>query len=150
MVRSCSARDGVGAHRGDRKVLAELKRPHENLAAFDELGAKGRSKVSANRKTRLERLESHANAVRHRVRSRMGHLKRLPPGYKGERHIVIAKQLPNISGQEWVEYEERPGPEPPPNRNAPPECGGMLEIMFVAPYPRVEGEHVEIATDILT
>jgi hypothetical protein len=38
-----------------------------------------------------------------------GHLKRLPPEYKGQRHIVIAKQLPNVGGQEWVEYKERPG-----------------------------------------
>ena len=105
--------------------------------------------MSANRKrgtllTRLERLESRANAVRHRSRSRMGHLKRLPPEYKGECHIVIAKQLPNIGDQEWVEYEERPGPEPPQDRNAPPECRDMLDIMFVAPHPRVEGEHVEL------
>ena len=86
--------------------------------------------------TRLERLESRASAVQHRVRSRMGYLKRLPPEYKGERHIVIAKQLASIGGQEWVEYEERPGPEPPQNRNASPE--DILDIVFVAPYPRAE------------
>jgi hypothetical protein len=68
----------------------------------------------------------------------MGHLKRLPPEYKGERHIVIAKQLPNIGGQEWVEYEERPGPEPPQNRNDSSECGDALDIVFVAPYPRAD------------
>ena len=86
--------------------------------------------------TRLERLESRAYAVQHRVKSRMGNLKRLPPEYKGERHIVIAKQLPNIGVQEWVEYEERPGPEPPQNRNASPE--DVLDIVFVAPHPRAE------------
>ena len=84
--------------------------------------------------TRLERLESRTYAAQHRVKSRMGHLKRLPPEYKGERHIVIAKQLPNIGGQEWVEYEERPGREPPQDRNALPE--DIIDIVFVAPYPR--------------
>jgi hypothetical protein len=69
----------------------------------------------------------------------MGHLKRLPPEYKGKRHIVVAKQLPNVGGQEWVEYEERAGLEPRPNRGASPEdCGDVLEIMFVAPYPQAE------------
>ena len=84
--------------------------------------------------TRLEGLESRTYAMQRRLRIRMGHLKRLPPEYKGERHIVIAKQLPNIGGQEWVEYEERPGPEPPPDRNASLE--DILDIVFVAPYPR--------------
>ena len=86
--------------------------------------------------TRLERLESRTYAARHRVKSRMGRLKRLPPEYKGERHIAIAKQLPNIGGQEWVEYEERPGPEPPQNGNASTE--DIIDIVFVAPYPRAE------------
>jgi len=43
---------------------------------------------------------------------RFGHLRRLPPDYKGEKHVVIAKQLPNRNGEEWVEFEEVPGPDP--------------------------------------
>ena len=37
-------------------------------------------------------------------------LRRLPQDFKGERHAVIAKHLPSQSGQEWVDFEEVPGP----------------------------------------
>jgi hypothetical protein len=86
--------------------------------------------------TRLERLESRV-AAQPPLKSRMGHLKRLPAEYVGERHTVVARQLPNRGGQEWVEFEERPGPDPNPVVRNPGEPMG-LDIIFVSPYPRVE------------
>ena len=74
---------------------------------------------------RLERLESRA-AVFRRLKVRFGNLRRLPRDYKGERHLVIAKHLPSRSGQEWVEFEEAPGPDPSS------ELGEYLNIVFVA------------------
>jgi len=64
--------------------------------------------------TRLQRLESRAAVAAHQVKLRFGKLRRLPPEYQGERHVVIAKQLPSKGGREWVEYEEVPGPDPNP------------------------------------
>jgi hypothetical protein len=80
--------------------------------------------------TRLERLESRVVREEHRLKLRFGRLKRLPQDYKGEKHVVIAKQLPNRNGQEWVEFEEVPGPDPnPPQRlNGSPR---HLTIMLV-------------------
>ena len=66
---------------------------------------------------------------------RLGELKRLPPDYQGERHVVIAKRLPDRGGQEWVEFEEAPGPAPsePPQDPRLPKC---LDIVFVEPKSR--------------
>jgi hypothetical protein len=60
------------------------------------------------------------------------------PDYKGEEHVVIAKELPSQNGREWVEFEEVPGPDPNPEKRKP---GGTeyFDVMFVGPYP-VEGE----------
>jgi hypothetical protein len=41
--------------------------------------------------SRLERLESRAAVVAHHTKLRFGDLRRLPPDYKGEKHVVIAK-----------------------------------------------------------
>ncbi len=43
---------------------------------------------------------------------RIGELRRLPPDYQGERHVVVAKRLPDQNGHKWVEFEELPGPAP--------------------------------------
>ena len=66
------------------------------------------------------------------VKVRFGHLRRLPEDYKGERHRKIVKHLPDRNGQEWVEFEEVPGPAP----SAPPEPGvaNYLNIVLVGPY----------------
>jgi hypothetical protein len=53
------------------------------------------------------------------VKVRFGNLRRLPEDYRGERHRKIVKHLPDRNGQEWVEFEEVPGPAP----SAPPEPG---------------------------
>jgi hypothetical protein len=83
--------------------------------------------------SRLERLEIRTAAVSGQIKIRLGNLKRLPNGYVGERHIVVAKELPNQNGQEWVEFEEVPGPDPNPpefqehNRGLPT----LISVMFV-------------------
>jgi hypothetical protein len=91
--------------------------------------------------TRLARLESRRVLVEHSTKVRMGHLKRLPREYTGERHVIVAKELPNVGNQEWVEFEEVPGPDPnPPQRAARPgeSIARCFDVMFVKPYPRPE------------
>lgn len=68
-------------------------------------------------KSRLGRLEHAASVTSaHKpFKLRLGHLRQLPSGYSNERHIEIVKRLPPKSPiGEWVEFEERPGPNPKP------------------------------------
>lgn len=67
------------------------------------------------------------------LKFRFGRLRRLPEHYRGERHVIIRKRLPNRGEQEWVEFQEVAGPDP----NPPAEFGlpRYFDIMFVAPYP---------------
>ena len=87
--------------------------------------------------SRLERLEVRT-AASHRVTVRFGRLRRLPQDYQGERHVVEGKQLPSKNGQEWVEFEEVPGPDPnPQQQSARLGCvPTQIDVLFVAPYPR--------------
>ena len=59
----------------------------------------------------------------------------MPKDYQGERHIVVAKELPSQNGQEWVEFEEVPGPDPnPPQEHQHQRQGSvptLVSIMFV-------------------
>ena len=60
----------------------------------------------------------------------------LPEDYKGERHIVVAKELPSQNGQEWVEFEEVLGPDPNPTQaqqqHRPQYSVPMsIDVMFV-------------------
>ena len=68
-------------------------------------------------------------------RLRFGELRRLPADYQGERHMVVAKNLPAQNGQEWVEFAEVPGPDPNP---ATPDrrCVRYLDIVFVKAKPQ--------------
>ena len=72
-----------------------------------------RSVVS--RLARLERLDRLRTAPQ-RVRIQYGYLKTLPDDYAGPRHTVTVRRLPPepgaYSGEDWFEWEERPGPEP--------------------------------------
>ena len=89
--------------------------------------------------SRLKRLEVRTVGLR-AVKVRMGNLRRLPEDYKGERHVVVAKQLPSQNGREWVEFEEVPGPDPNPPQQ-PARRGSVpthFDVHFVAPYPRPE------------
>ena len=85
--------------------------------------------------SRLERLEVRTAEVSCKVRLQFGNLKRLPEDYVGERHIIVAKQLPSQNGQEWVEFEEVPGPDPnPPQAEKAPHRGSAptrIDVMFV-------------------
>src|SRR3982750_3305971 len=65
--------------------------------------------------SRLERLEVRTVGLQ-RVKVRFGKLRRSPEDYKGERHVIMTKELPNRNGQEWVEFEEVPGPDPNPRQ----------------------------------
>jgi hypothetical protein len=80
--------------------------------------------------TRLARLESRIAVTEQRIRIRFGNLKRLPPEYKGERHVIIARHLPNKGDQEWAEFEEVAGPAPAEKR---PIAGvpKYLDVAFV-------------------
>jgi len=66
---------------------------------------------------------------------RFGELRRLPADYQGERHVVVAKNLPAQNGQEWVEFAEVPGPEPNP---ATPDrrCVRYQDVIFVVAKPQ--------------
>ena len=59
--------------------------------------------------TRLKRLE-HVQAAERwpQIELQIGYLKKLPPEYVGERHVVTVGQLPDGKYQ----WEERPGPAP--------------------------------------
>jgi hypothetical protein len=50
--------------------------------------------------------------------------------------MVIAKHLSSRSGQEWVEFEESPGPDPSS------ELDEYLNIVFVASNSKVAGAEV--------
>jgi hypothetical protein len=79
-----------------------------------------RSVVS--RLARLERL-NRLSAAPSRFRVQYGYLKTLPDDYTGPRHVVTVRQLPPgpgaYSGEDWFEWEERPGTEPPSNATGP-------------------------------
>ena len=49
-------------------------------------------------------------------------MKTLPDDYIGPRHTVTVRQLPPVEpGEDWFEWEERPGPEPASNATGPNE-----------------------------
>jgi hypothetical protein len=63
-------------------------------------------------RSRLERLEVVVEPKKPQ-RFRSGVLKTLPKDYVGERHVAIVKREPaGAPGNEWCEFEERPGPVP--------------------------------------
>jgi hypothetical protein len=84
---------------------------------------------------RLARLESRVTSAECGVTVRFGHLKRLPPQYTGERHVIVARELPKQSDQDWGEFEEVPGPEPEApqiiGRGARHPIAIRLDVMFV-------------------
>ena len=78
--------------------------------------------------SRLERLEARSESLQP-IRIRYGHLRQLPADYKGERHVVVTKQLPSQDGREWVEFEEVPGPAPV--HECPPPDTHTVDVHFV-------------------
>ena len=68
-------------------------------------------KSVVSRLARLERLNRLSTAPQ-RLRIQWGYLKTLPDDYTGPRHVVTVRQLPpERGGEDWFEWEERPGPE---------------------------------------
>jgi hypothetical protein len=94
-----------------------------------------RSVVS--RLARLERLNRLTRAPQ-RWRIQYGYLKTLPDDYAGPRHIVTVKQLPPgpgaYSGEDWFEWEERPGPEPAFAASEPNEI--LVHVCYVEAKPK--------------
>jgi len=89
--------------------------------------------------SRLERLEVRTAEASRKIQIRFGYLRRLPAEYVGERHTVVAKELPSRNGQEWVEFEEVPGPDPnPQQQSARLGVPTQIDVLFVAPHPRPE------------
>jgi|HubBroStandDraft_6_1064221.scaffolds.fasta_scaffold2427361_1 hypothetical protein len=87
-----------------------------------------RSVVS--RLARLEQLNRLSTAPR-RFRIQYGHLKTLPDDYTGSRHVVTVKQLPpGREGEDWYEWEERPGPEPASNATGPDD-EQIIQVRYV-------------------
>ena len=72
---------------------------------------------------RLDRLEK-LEAITIQITGpsfRYGYLTPLPEDYVGERHIVRVDEAPAEGvDPSWCRFEERPGPEPPADPNAPP------------------------------
>ena len=63
-------------------------------------------------RSRLARLEVVVEPKKPQ-RFRSGVLKTLPADYVGDRHVVVVKREPGgAPGNEWCEFEERPGPAP--------------------------------------
>ena len=66
---------------------------------------------------RLQRLEEVRAAQPRPLELQFGYLKKLPPDYTGERHVVTLGRLPDGNYQ----WEERPGPA-----NEDEDCSKMI------------------------
>jgi hypothetical protein len=87
-----------------------------------------RSVVS--RLARLERLNRLTTAPQ-RLRIQYGNLQTLPADYTGPWHTVTVRQLPpRPGGEDWFEWEERPGPEPASNATGPND-GVLIHVCYV-------------------
>jgi hypothetical protein len=93
------------------------------------------SVISAALRSRLRRLESRRPTAESPVEVRVGTLKRLPPEYKGERHLIVARQLTTECGGKRFEFEEAPGPDPDAQAGSRAGHGLMVNVILV-PSPR--------------
>jgi hypothetical protein len=101
------------------------------------------SGISAALRSRLKRLESRRPTAESRVEVRVGTVKRLPPEYEGERHLVVARQLTTEYGGQRFEFEEAPGPDPDVQSGSRAGHGLMINVILV-PSPRSYPEAVSI------
>jgi hypothetical protein len=83
----------------------------------------------------LERLNRLSTAPQ-RLRIHYGYLKTLPDDYVGRRHVVTVKQLQPVEpGEDWYEWEERPGAAPASTVSSP--NGELLvRVSYVEAKPR--------------
>jgi hypothetical protein len=88
--------------------------------------------------TRIEKLETRVAARSKIIRIRLGYVKRLPCEYQGERHIVIARHLPNKGNQEWVEFEEVPGQAPASPKEDRFDPVRYIDVRVLSPHPPIE------------
>jgi hypothetical protein len=73
--------------------------------------------MKGNLLSRLGRLETRNQEARQSV-MQVGSLKKLPDDFVGERHVVVVKRQQTCTpNYESCLFEERPGPEPPGNRD---------------------------------
>ena len=92
-----------------------------------------RARTRAGLVTRLGDLECRVAASDQPIKLRFGHLKQLLREYQGEDHVIVARELPKQGDQEWVEFEEVPGPDPdPPERCARPAVRSALVTRTVS------------------
>jgi hypothetical protein len=87
--------------------------------------------------SRLERLELRIAATTNHIKVRLGELRRLPPDYEGEKHIVVAKHLGENNGFEDVEFEEVPGPDPATVERAK-DGRRYFNVVLIGPAPMQE------------
>jgi len=70
--------------------------------------------------------------------ARPGLSEKLPEDYTGPRHVVTVGRLPPgpgaNSGEDWLEWEERPGPEPAPNATSPND-EILVQVRYVEAKP---------------
>jgi hypothetical protein len=92
--------------------------------------------------TRLKRLEQvrDLDSGKRRLKVQLGYMKKLPPEYTGERHIVTVGQLPNGHYQ----WEERRGPAPRGNEDGS-DGRRLLRVVFVQPKNLVQENTVQKA-----
>ena len=88
---------------------------------------------------RLKRLEQvrDLDSGRRRLEVQLGYMKKLPPEYTGERHVVTVDRLPNGHYQ----WEERRGPAPPGSEDGS-DGRQLLRVVFVQPKHAVPGNTV--------
>ena len=88
----------------------------------------------------LERVKIQKEAEKP-LRVQLGHLKRLPADYDGERHIVtVGQRAADGERPGWYEFEERPGTAPKES-----DREKILRVYFVKPAHRESG-HDQIGT----
>jgi hypothetical protein len=81
-----------------------------------------------------ERMRQVAGVARETgYRLRLGRVQQLPEDYRGERHVVITKHLPERYGMEWVEFQEVPGPAPKTEPQADSKQARYFTIRFIKP-----------------
>jgi len=96
-------------------------------------------KAIASRLARLER-ENRRQTAPQRLRIEYGYLATLPDDCSGPRHVVTLQQLPpETPGEDWFEWEERPGPEPASNTTGASGEGfdiGSIGVSYCQPGHR--------------
>ena len=78
--------------------------------------------------SRLARLEREVRTSgRRRITVQYGYLKTLPEEYTGPRYVATVRQLPpGPGGEDWFDWEERPGPESASNATGPDD--GLVRV----------------------